>query len=256
MRDFRARARAGERLCGTFIGIPHPVAVEVTARAGVEFLCLDWEHAQISRGRIEDLLRAAEVAACPAIVRVPGHGPEAIAAALDAGAAGVLVPRVSTEAEARAAVAAVRYPPLGARGAGPGRAAGYGYDIAAYLARANDEILLAVQVETAEGLANIDAIAAVEGIDVVFIGPGDLSVSLGAFGPEGKATLDAAIARILQGCRAAGRAAGLFYPDASRLAEARALGVSFLIVGSDAMFLGAALRSYAAEIAATADGAE
>ena len=110
--------------------------------------------------------------------------PEAIAAALDSGARGVLVPRVSTAAQAAAAVKAARYPPLGERGVGPGRAAGYGYRIPEYLAGANAEIVVAVQVETAEGLANVEAIAATEGVDVVFVGPGDLSVSIDAIGPE------------------------------------------------------------------------
>ena len=121
------------------------------------------------------------------MVRVPGHGPEAIAAALDSGARGVLVPRVSTAAQAAAGGARPsRYPPLGERGVGPGRAAGYGYRIFEYLAGANAEIVVAVQVETAEGLANVDAIAATEGVDVVFVGPGDLSVSIDAMRPGGR----------------------------------------------------------------------
>ena len=98
---------------------------------------------------------------------------------------GVLIPRVSTAAQALAAVKASRYPPQGERGVGPGRAAGYGYRIFEYLAGANDEVVVAVQVETAEGLANVDEIAATEGVDVVFVGPGDLSVSIDAMGPAG-----------------------------------------------------------------------
>jgi len=180
MQDFRGRCTGGEVTIGTFAAIPHPVAIEVTAASGVDFICIDWEHAQIGRERIEDLVRAADVHGVPAMVRVPGHEPESIAAVLDAGAAGVLVPRVSTAEQARAAVQATRYPPVGARGVGPGRAAAYGYRIPDYLASANENLLLAIQVETAEGLANIDAIAAVDGVDVIFIGPGDLSVSIDA----------------------------------------------------------------------------
>ncbi len=157
MSDFREKCIGKASLIGTFAAIPHPVAVEVTAQAGLDFICIDWEHAQIARETIENLVRAADVHAVPAMVRVPGHAPEAIAAALDSGARGVLVPRVSTATQAQAAVKATRYPPLGERGVGPGRAAGYGYRIPEYLAAANAEIVVAVQVETAEGLANVDA---------------------------------------------------------------------------------------------------
>lgn len=246
MTSFRDRGRSGASLVGTFVAIPHPVAVEVAARAGLDFLCIDWEHAQIGRGHIEDLIRAADIAGTPAMVRVPGHGAEAIAAVLDAGAAGVLVPRVSTAAQARAAVAAMRYPPDGARGAGPGRAARYGHGIAEYLAAANGALLLAVQVETVEGVANVEEIAAVEGVDVVFIGPGDLAVSLGAVGPQGQAALEAAIVSVIEACRRARRAVGLFRPGTADLARWRTAGISFFLIGSDAMFLGAAVAACAA----------
>lgn len=243
MSHFRKTCIDRRPVVGMFSAIPHPVAIEVSAQAGPDFLCIDWEHSQIGRERIEDLIRAADVHRVPAMVRVPGHAPEAIAAVLDAGAAGVLVPRVSTAEQARAAVAATRYPPLGERGVGPGRAAAYGYRIPDYLGKANDEILLAIQIETAEGLANIGGIAAVEGVDVLFVGPGDLSVSLGAFGPEGKATLDKAIRDIASAGLAAGRAIGLFRPSTDDIAAWSAAGISFFILASDTMFLGAAVAA-------------
>ncbi|TIU55865.1 MAG: 4-hydroxy-2-oxovalerate aldolase, partial [Mesorhizobium sp.] len=172
MNEFRQKCISRTNLVGPFAAIPHPVAVEVMASSGLDFLCIDWEHAQISRETIEAMVRAADVHRVPAMVRVPGHAPEAIQAALDSGAQGVLVPRVSTAEQAAMAVKASRYPPLGERGVGPGRAAGYGYRIPEYLAAANERIVVAVQVETAEGLANIEAIAAVDGVDLIFVGPG------------------------------------------------------------------------------------
>lgn len=254
MTDFRNRVRGRQPTAGTFLAIPHPVAVEVTARAGLDFVCIDWEHSQIGRERIEDLVRAAEVAGAPAIVRVPGHAAEPVAAALDAGAAGVLVPRVSSADEAREAVSAVRYPPVGARGAGPGRASRYGYDIAGYIAKANASLLLAVQVETAAGVDNIEAIASVEEVDLVFIGPGDLSVSLGAFGPEGKDRLEAAITRVVEACSKAGKAVGIFRPDAGDIERWRKAGISFFVIGSDTMFLGAAAAACVSAVAAITGG--
>ena len=184
MSDFRSKCIGRRQLVGTFAAIPHPVAVEVMALAGLDFLCIDWEHAKIARDMIENMVRAADVHSVPAMVRVPGHAPEAVAAALDSGAQGVLVPRVSTAAQAQAAVKASRYPP-------PASAAS-GRDAPPAMATASPNtlpppmrrIVVAVQVETAEGLANTDAIAAVDGVDVVFVGPGDLSVSIDAMGPR------------------------------------------------------------------------
>ncbi|WP_349956166.1 aldolase/citrate lyase family protein [Rhizobium sp. ZPR3] len=243
MSDFRRNCMEQKLLVGTFAAIPHPVAIEVTAASGVDFLCIDWEHSQISRERIEDLIRAADVHRVPAMVRVPGHAAEDIAAVLDAGAAGVLVPRVSTAEQARAAVKATRYPPLGARGVGPGRAAAYGYRITDYLAKANAELVLAIQVETAEGLANIAEIAAVDGIDLIFIGPGDLSVSIDAMGPAGKDRLDAAINTITKTALSADRTVGIFRPSADDIGAWSEAGISFFMLASDTMFLGASLAA-------------
>jgi 4-hydroxy-2-oxoheptanedioate aldolase len=243
MQNFQERCTGGEVTIGTFAAIPHPVAIEVTASAGVDFICIDWEHAQISRERIEDLVRAADVHGVPAMVRVPGHAAESIAAALDAGAAGVLVPRVSTAEQARAAVQATRYPPVGARGVGPGRAAAYGYRIPDYLAAANKSLLLAIQVETAEGLANIDAIAAVDGVDVIFIGPGDLSVSIDAMGPAGAKKLNAAIETIAKAATRAGRTVGIFRPSPDDIGTWAQSGIRFFILASDTMFLGASVAA-------------
>ncbi|MFS8044389.1 HpcH/HpaI aldolase family protein [Rhizobium sp. BR 314] len=243
MSDFRGNCIDHRLLIGTFAAIPHPVAVEVTAASGVDFLCIDWEHSQISRERIEDLIRATDIHRVPAMVRVPGHAAEDIAAVLDAGAAGVLVPRVSTAEQARAVVKAMRYPPLGARGVGPGRAAAYGYRIPDYLAKANAELVLAIQVETAEGLANIAEIAAVDGVDLIFIGPGDLSVSINAMGPTGKDKLDAAIRTITKAALTAGRTVGIFRPSPDDVAAWSEAGISFFILASDTMFLGASMAA-------------
>jgi 4-hydroxy-2-oxoheptanedioate aldolase len=238
MIEFREKCIAGKPLIGTFAAIPHPVAVEVSAQAGVDFLCIDWEHAQIARDGIEDLVRASDIHTVPAMVRVPGHGAEAIAAALDSGARGILVPRVSTAAQAAAAVKASRYPPAGERGVGPGRAAGYGYRIPEYLARANAGIVVALQVETAEGLENIDAIAAVEGVDVIFVGPGDLSVSIDAMGPEGAVALARAIETIILATLAHNRTAGIFCATPDAVGKWASIGASFFILAADTMFLG------------------
>jgi 4-hydroxy-2-oxoheptanedioate aldolase len=247
MSEFRKKCIGKQSLVGSFAAIPHAVAVEVMALSGLDFLCIDWEHAQISRDTIENMVRAADSHRVPAMVRVPGHQPEAIAAALDSGAQGVLIPRISTAAQARAAVKASRYPPEGERGVGPGRAAGYGYRIPEYLAAANERTVVAVQVETAEGLANIEEIAAVDGVDVIFVGPGDLSVSIDAIGPKGADRLNAAIRTIIGATIAHDKAAGMFCASPQPVGQWAAIGASFFILASDTMFLGAgAAANYAA----------
>lgn len=243
MSDFRKKCIGHERVIGTFAAIPHPVAIEVTAAAGLDFICIDAEHAQIGRELIENLVRAADVHRVPAMVRVPGHAPESIAGALDAGAAGVLVPRVSNAAQAKAAVLATRYPPIGERGVGPGRAAGYGYRIPDYLKSANENIVLAIQIETADGLANVKDIVAVEGVDVIFIGPGDLSVSIDAMGPDGAGKLDAAILEITGAARKAGKAVGIFRPSPDDVGKWSQAGISFYLLSSDTRFLGAGIAA-------------
>ncbi|RVD58273.1 4-hydroxy-2-oxovalerate aldolase [Mesorhizobium sp. M2D.F.Ca.ET.185.01.1.1] len=239
MSEFRQKCVGKTNLIGSFAAIPHPVAVEVMAQSGLDFLCIDWEHAQISRDMIEAMVRAADVHRVPAMVRVPGHAPEAIQAALDSGAQGVLVPRVSTAAQAAFAVKASRYPPLGERGVGPGRAAGYGYRIPEYLAAANERIVVAVQVETAEGLTNIDAIATVDGVDLIFVGPGDLSVSIDAIGPAGADRLSEAIGTIIRATVRHGKTAGIFCASPQTVSRWASLGASFFVLASDTMFLGA-----------------
>ena len=239
MSEFRKKCIGKTSLVGSFAAIPHPVAVEVMALAGLDFLCIDWEHAQIARDTIETMVRAADVHRVPAMVRVPGLASEAIQAALDSGAQGVLVPRVSTAAQAAMAVKASRYPPLGERGVGPGRAAGYGYRIPEYLAAANDRIVVAVQVETSEGLANIEAIAAVDGVDVIFVGPGDLSVSIDAIGAKGADKLNAAIGTIIHATIAHNKAAGIFCAIPQNIGRWAAVGASFFVLASDTMLLGA-----------------
>ena len=243
MSSFRRKCIGYERVIGTFAAIPHPVAIEVIAATGLDFLCIDAEHSQIDRELMENLIRAADAHRVPAMVRVPSHAPEWTASALDAGAAGVLVPRVSTVAQAKAAVMATRYPPIGERGVGPGRASAYGYRIPDYLRAANESLVLAIQIETAEGLANVDDIVAVDGVDVIFVGPGDLSVSIDAMGPAGAEKLDAAITKIASAARKAGKAVGIFRPSADDVQKWSEAGITFFMLASDTMFLGASLAA-------------
>lgn len=234
MTNLRDRLLRRDPLRGPFLAIPSPVTVEIVAGARPDFVCIDTEHSPISDALLTDMIRAADVARVPALVRVRGKGPCHTAAALDAGACGVMIPHVSTADEAAAAVRAARYAPEGARGAGPGRAAGYLRDIPGYVARARVETVVAVQLETVQAVENASDILAVPGIDLAFIGPGDLGVDLAA--QSGSRTLDDLVNDLIDAAARAGVPAGIFTAD--RAASTDWLRrLSFVIEGSDALLL-------------------
>lgn len=228
----RLRSRS---IVGTFVGIAAPGAVEVMAWRGFEVVCIDSEHAALGPELIEQMIRAADAAGAEALVRVSGLSPE-IGRALDSGACGVVVPHVETAEQARACVTAVRYPPVGDRGAGPGRVTGYAQRIASYLGEANDNVALVVQVETALGVENAAEIAAVDGVDVVFVGPGDLAVSMGV--AMGSPEHSAAVEHVLTTVRDAGKISGIFSLTGDDVPRWAALGAKFYLLSSDLGFLG------------------
>jgi 4-hydroxy-2-oxoheptanedioate aldolase len=245
------QTRAGGLVVGVFAAIAHPASVEVLGGCGFDFICFDAEHSPIDRSGIENLVRAADVTGTPSVVRVPGVDPIWIATAMDCGAAGVVVPRVDTADDAARAASALRYPPHGSRGAGPARASRYGAD-RGYRARAAADSVLAVQVETVAGLENAEGIAQTEGVDVVFVGPGDLGISLQAAGRGDE--LEDAIQHVFSVTKAAGKAVGIFCPPQSEVVAARMrAGASWLAVGVDAGYLSSAARTMLAETRALGD---
>ncbi len=242
----RARLDGGESLVGTFVQTPSPATAELVGAVGVDFVCVEGEHSGLGRETVQSLVAGSALAGTPALVRVAANDPVEIAAALDAGAAGVIVPRVDSAAEAAAAVSAARYPPEGRRGVGPGRASGYGLSVPEYVARANGEIAVGVQIESGEAVAAAGEIARVEGVDFVFVGPADLAASLGV--PFGDERLDGQIASVLAAAREAGRPAGIWAPTAGGAASALRAGFQVVILGSDLGLLADALRAALAEL--------
>ena len=237
---FHDRLRRGDLLVGTLVTLRSPEVVEILAAAGADWLFLDAEHGAFAVYDLPDLLRAA--GACPCLVRVPCCDETLIGRALDAGAAGVIVPQVNDAATAARAVAAARYPPEGCRGAALARAQGYGFDRAAYMADANRRSVVVVQAEHRDAVEQIDSIVAVEGLDAVFIGPFDLAGSLGHAGEPGHPEVLAAADRVRDACVAAGLCIGAFgaYPSAARAWLER--GHTLVAVGSDTLLMGAAAR--------------
>lgn len=232
---------------GLWLGLADPYAAELCATAGFDWLLIDGEHGPNDlRSMLGSLQAVAPYPAHP-VLRIPQGDTVLIKQVLEIGATTLLVPMVETAEQARALVAATRYPPRGVRGVGSGLARSSRWnDYPRYLHEADDSICLLVQVETASALAQLDEIAAVDGVDGVFIGPADLSASMGHLGnpghPDVKAAIDSGIARIL----AAGKAPGILSVDETLARHCIALGARFVAVGVEATMLARATRELAA----------
>ena len=234
----------GKTVYGTFALLGEPALVEIIGYAGFDFVVIDTEHSGNTTEQAGSLIRAAEIANITPIVRVTANAPELILRALDMGAGGILVPQVNTVAEARAAVRAARYAPLGERGlAGVVRAARYGFvPMQEYLAGANRETLVIIQVEHVDAVSNLDEILAVEGIDGIFIGPADLSQSMGCTGQFDNPELRHVIHSVIEKTRRTDKWAGIFCIDAADAEYWRKAGVQFVNIAAESMLFAAALR--------------
>ncbi len=202
----KARIRAGEPSFGTWLQSAEPTFAEMAAIAGFDFIIMDEEH---GAGGLEAAVATMRAAACTeatVMIRVPSADPVYLRRLVDAGAQALLVPMVETAEEARAIVEAVRYPPHGRRGNANDitRSSSYGM-VPDYYARADDSLLIVVQIETVTAVENARAIAEVDGVDVVFIGPTDLSGSAGLPGQTGAPEVEALIARTVEAVRAVGK---------------------------------------------------
>lgn len=235
--------RQGKPAVGHWLSFPSPDIAELLAGFGMDWMLIDTEHGPASYEDVENIVRAVAPHGVVPLVRVGENNPALIKRALDRGAAGVLVPMVNTAEEARAAVAACKFPPEGIRGVAGTRAARYGLDVKAYFEGWNRDVLVVVQVETRQGVANVEEIAAVPGVDVLFIGPGDLSSSLGCFLRFDHPDFTAAVARIVAAGRARGVAAGYLATGAdAALARVRE-GMTFIGVVTDSKLLADAAQA-------------
>jgi len=206
----RARLQTGVA-AGVGLTFATPQLVELCGRVGFHWALIDCEHGVFSPDGMEHAFIAADAVGLSLMVRPASDRPEAILAALDRGGAGVQVPHVATAAQADAIVRAVKYEPRGNRGLGTSvRAAGYGIDLdlAAYIANANRETIVCVQIEDREGLANVAEIAAVPGVDIVFVGPMDLSQALGYPGELERPEFRREVERAFDAAYAAGAITG------------------------------------------------
>jgi 4-hydroxy-2-oxoheptanedioate aldolase len=244
---FKLRLQSGEAQIGLWLGLANAYCAELAANAGFDWLLIDGEHAPNDlRGMLGQLQAVAPYPSHPVIRPVIGDT-AMIKQVLDIGVQTLLVPMVESAEQARELVQAIHYPPNGVRGVGSALARASRWNsIPDYLDKADEQMCLLVQIENREGLANLDAIAAVDGVDGVFIGPADLSASMGYRGnpghPEVQAAIEDAIARI----RKAGKAAGILSADQQLAKRYIELGAKFVAVGVDATVLMRSLQTLAA----------
>ena len=244
---FKRALRAGKPQIGLWSSLSSAYTVEVIAGAGFDWILLDTEHSPNDLESVMGQLQAAAAYPTTPIVRVPWNDMVMIKRYLDVGAQSLLVPYVSTAQEAKNAVAYTRYPPAGVRGvAGTSRATRFGR-VKDYAKRAHEELCLLVQVETKEGLDNLEAICAVDGVDGVFIGPADLHASLGYTGetanPKVKPLIDDAVRRI----RNAGKAPGILTGVETDARHWLGCGALFVAVGADVGLLARGAEALAAK---------
>lgn len=244
--DFKQRLLAGEAMTGIWLGLASPYVAELAATAGFDWLLLDGEHAPNDVQSLLGQLQAVASYESQPVVRPPSGDPVLIKQYLDIGVQNLLIPMVESAEQAAELVAATRYPPEGIRGMGSllARASRWG-QLEDYLERADDEVCLILQVESPHALSQIEAIAAVEGVDGIFIGPADLSASMGyrcqPGHPEVVQAIDSAIVRI----RAAGKAAGIITLDEQAARGYLDAGCTFVGLGVDALLLTEAMRKLA-----------
>jgi len=237
--SLRSKLQTQNFVLGTFLQIPSPAVVELLGLAGFDFVVVDCEHGPITVQGTENLIGAALSSGISVVVRPPVCDPPAISQPLDRGAAGVQVPQISTPAMAHLMVHSGKYHPAGMRGLQPYvRSASYrAYGTPEYLAYSNQETVLVAQVEGTEGIANLESILQVEGWDVAFVGPYDLSQSLGIPAQVTHPRVQEAMASAVRLAAKTGKRIGTYCDDAETAIRYREIGVSYLTVSIDSYFL-------------------
>lgn len=248
----KARLQAGETVYGCFNSLNEPRLVELYGYQRWDYMVFDGEHASLEPRDVENLTRAAQLMGFTPLVRATTNAQPTILRYLDTGAMGVIVPWVNTPQEAEAVVRAVKYFPRGLRGLAGSRAADYGQTmpLSEYSAQANAETLVVVQCESPTAVENAAAIAAIDGVDVVFVGPTDLSQSMGLTGQTEHPDVIAAIDRVIAAVTPAGKAVGIMVRSAESAIFWRERGVRFIATSMEGLIV-SGMKSYLSAIKLT-----
>ncbi len=252
---FKTRLRAGETQIGLWLALADSYSAEICAGAGFDWLLIDGEHAPNDLRSILAQLQTIAAYPAQAIVRAPAGEVHIIKQLLDLGAQTMLIPMVETSEQAAHFVSAVRYPPVGIRGVGSALArASHWNAVPNYLRNADSEICLLLQIESVEGMKNLEEIAAVDGVDGIFLGPSDLAASLGHLGDPMHSEVQSTIRDAIRRIQAAGRPAGILSADEEQARHWLALGCSFVAVGADTTLLARSARGLLARFKEQSDG--
>jgi 4-hydroxy-2-oxoheptanedioate aldolase len=240
---FREQLAHSEAVLGCFLSLGSPATAELMANAGYDWALIDLEHGAGDERDALPQIQALAAGGSIAIVRVEGNARQRVHRVLDFGAHGIMFPRIDSAVDAKAAVAGMRYPPDGVRGvAFSNRAGGYGSNFRPYMAGSLSLITI-VQIESPEAVENVDAIAAVDGVDVLFVGPSDLSHSMGMLGNFDHPDFVAAIQRTAAAASSHGKQCGILLPTPKDFKKYYELGYRFIASGSDAVLLNNSARA-------------
>jgi 4-hydroxy-2-oxoheptanedioate aldolase len=243
---FRTALLAREWQVGLFLGLANPYSAEVVASAGFDWLLIDGEHGPNDLRSILAQLQVLAAYPVHPVVRTVDHDVARIKQLLDAGAQTLMVPMVETAKQAQDLVRAMHYPPAGIRGVGTALARAARWNaISDYFTHADEQMSLIVQIESVAGLAALPEIAAVKGVDGVFIGPSDLAASMGYLGQPGHPDVRAAVQKALEDIVACGKAAGVFAAEPALAKTYQTQGASFVLVGVDTLLLRTAAKALA-----------
>lgn len=240
--ELKRRLKAGEATIGSWLSVAHPTIAEVMGQAGFDWLIVDMEHGILGIEAVHLLVLTLAGTPASSLVRVPWNDAVVIKQVLETGPMGILVPQVNSAQEVEQAVRAARYPPQGIRGIGCQRAAGFGARFDEYLSHANEELVIAVQIETAQALDKAEEVLAVEGLDLVFIGANDLSASMGLLNQPQHPKVQDAIRHILAAAQKAKIPVGLMAQDPDDASRRIAEGFQFVGIGHDVGILSARCR--------------
>lgn len=251
MATLRDMIETGRPSIGSWIQLGDEALAEMMATGPFDWLCIDLEHTTVSIEQAGKIVRVADLAGCPVLVRLSSHDPTQIKRVLDAGVTGIIAPMVNTAEEAEAVVSAATYPPKGTRGVGLARAQDYGVGFPEYMKRMERELVCIMQVEHIDGVDNIEEILAVDGVDGFFIGPYDLSASLGCPGDFDHPEMVAAMDRVAAVVKRPEVLAGVHVvePEPERLEKMTDAGYRFIAYASDMLLFAHHLKAVAKDIA-------
>lgn len=248
--SLKRKLTAGKRACGALVEFSNPEVIELLGHLGIDFVFIDGQHCGVGAETARGLIRAANVTGMTSIVRVPRNDPSVILEFLETGAGGIVIPNITTRAETEAAVAAMRYPPVGVRGGfGRSRAANYGITQTQveYFTKTNEEVLCIPLLEDEAALDHLPGICSVPGVDIVLIGPGDLALSMGIPGGWKDPRVQANVEKIRAAAAAAGKPTMLVALDPTDGRALYAQGFQILMVSLTGLLIGAA-RSFLQEV--------